>query len=146
MILSFNCGFKMWINSSSIFLIGFQSNICIGFERTSFFFSFLFFDFCRFFTRRKINFTKFYFSFYCWIPMIFYTIISTTRNVLRYNSPFITKLLMSFNKNLVFFFSPFIFFNIRIKMIMPTFSTLFTNSFSKILCNLTPISRTIFWH
>lgn len=48
---------------------------------------------------------------------------------------------MSFNDSLIFFFSPPLFFDFRIEMIMPSFAALFSDSTGQILSYITPIFR-----
>ena len=62
------------------------------------------------------------------IKSILYMIISSTWKKFGDFTPLVTILFMSLNYLLIFLNSPFVFLDIRIQMIVPSFTTLFTDS------------------
>jgi hypothetical protein len=55
-------------------------------------------------------------------------IISSAWEVLSYFCPLVSVILMSLNDNFIFFWCPFTSFDVRVKMVMPSFSALLAYS------------------
>ena len=85
-------------------------------------------------------------SLYSGVKMIFNWVISSTRKIFCNFCPFISKLSMCLNYQLIFSLCPFFFLDVGVQMIMPTFSALLTNSSRKVFGNFWPVFRTELLH
>lgn len=89
----------------------------------------LFFEFSKFFS-------------HTWIPMILYCVVSSTLQNLSNIGPRVAILSVTNIKDPLLFFTPGIFFNHWIQMIMPSFTTLLSNSTIKMGSYLGPFLST----
>lgn len=76
--------------------------------------------------------------------MVFDTVVSSSVKVLRNDSPFVSEDEMTADQNQVFLLSPFFFFDIWVKMVVPSLSALLSLSVFEMLGNFRPTSRTLF--
>lgn len=76
--------------------------------------------------------------------MIFNVVVRSSGKKFSDFRPTIPKFFMSVNYGLIFKLSPFIFFDVRIQVIVPSFSALLSYPTRKILGNKTPILCFIF--
>lgn len=94
-IFGFNSGLNIRAYNSIILFMCLMIKSELMFFSNFLFFLIVFVHSLLFFYGWKINFSNFYFSFNSRVPMIFDTIISSPRNILRYNCPFVSILSMS---------------------------------------------------
>ncbi len=65
--------------------------------------------------------------------MVLNVIVSSPRQIFGDLCPLVSILLMSFDDDFIFLLSPLSSFDVRVKMVMPSLSALFTYSSRKIL-------------
>jgi hypothetical protein len=79
-----------------------------------------------------------------WVKPVFDVVVSPTRNRLGNLRPFVPVYFVSLNNGLVFFIRPLVFLNGRIQMIVPSFTTLLSNSSWKSMGYITPVLCSVF--
>ena len=82
---------------------------------------------------------EFHFSFQSRIEAVFYVIVCSSRQELGYFAPLVSVLLMSQYDGTILLGSPFVLFDVWIKMVVPAFTTLLTDSARECLCDVTPV-------
>lgn len=64
--------------------------------------------------------------FHCWIPMIFYGVVRSAFEIFGEMGPLVAQILVQDEKHPLLLMTPFIFADIWIEMIVPSFSALFS--------------------
>lgn len=95
------------------------------------------------FNQKKIAYSELQFSLNSGIEVILNRVISSPREESGNFSPLVSILHMGLNYQVILLFSPLLFFDIRVKVIVPALSALFSYSSWQGLCDIRPVSCTI---
>lgn len=83
------------------------------------------------------------FTLECRVEMVLYVVVCAPRKHLGDLRPLVTVLVVKLNDFLIFFFCPFVLFNVWVQVVVPSLSTLLSDPAGKSVRNLTPVLSSV---